>query len=150
MFSTSTSNLFNVSQNSDNSNIFGQNKLNSDNSKKIDILKHNNEDEIDDLKNILNELKAEFKKEINDLTKKLIKNNSNGIYVKCSLHEHILKEHTVHNLKGVYLNGFICDNCGYKQQNIVEKFYHCSDCICSINNVQGGFDLCTTCVQISL
>ena len=42
--------------------------------------------------------------------------NNNGIYIKCNLHEHMLKEQTVHNLKGVYLkvvylNGFICDNC---------------------------------------
>ena len=46
----------------------------------------------------------------------------------------MLKEQTVHNLKGVYLkvvylNGFICDNCWYKQQNIIEKFYNCNECV---------------------
>ena len=60
----------------------------------------------------------------------------------------MLKEETIHNLKGVYLNGFVCDNCGYKQQNIIEKFYNCIECRSDLGH--GCFDLCTTCVKISL
>ena len=162
-FITNKSNIFsqNKSENSnifsqnksENSNIFSQNNIEGGNNK-IDIIKYinqsNENDEINELKTMLNELKTEFKKEINILKNELNKNNNNGIYVKCSLHEHMLKEQTIYNLKGVYLNGFVCDNCGYKQQNMIEKFYNCSKCKCNFEGAHGGFDLCITCVKMSL
>tara|TARA_B100001173_G_C15981051_1_gene544533 strand:+ start:300 stop:923 length:624 start_codon:yes stop_codon:yes gene_type:complete len=159
-FMTNKSNLFST-------DLFNQNSLKNPDNKKIDIVEtpiQNNEisklnNEISLLRNVIDELKSELKseikKEISELKNVLIENNNNnnnnnnGIYVKCNLHEHMLKEQTVDNLKGVYLNGFVCDNCGYKQQNIIEKFYNCNECKSNLEG-GGGFDLCITCVKISL
>jgi len=114
---------------------------------KYTINSQNKQNSIDELKNTMNS----FKKEIDDL-KKLIKlqikvnnNKSNGVYIKCNLHEHLLKETVVNDLLDVYNSGFVCDNCNYKQNNINEKFYHCQECS-SISGI-GNYDLCIECVK---
>ena len=166
-FSNSNNKKFINSENSENSENSGNSSLTTNNLFKSELSSENNllqqdktvnivksDTQISEFKNIIDELKSELKndikKEISELKNLLIKNNNNGIYVKCSLHEHLLKEQTIHNLKGVYLNGFLCDNCGYKQQNIIEKFYNCNECKSNLQNGQGGFDLCITCVKNSM
>lgn len=82
--------------------LFNQNSLKNMIIKNLTQQKHLLRNVIDEFKNVLIENNNN--------------NNNNGIYIKCNLHKHMLKEQTVHNLKGVYLkvvylNGFICDNC---------------------------------------
>lgn len=138
-----TSNLFSSELSNENNLKQQDTKVNIVNSEAVD-------NEINELKKSIDDFKNDIKKEMIELKNLLIKNNNNGIYVKCSLHEHLLKEQTIHNLKGVYLNGFVCDHCGYKQQNVIEKFYNCNECKSNLQNGQGGFDLCITCVKNSL
>ena len=136
---TKTNNYYNYnnSENSDRS------------SEHSEYSKHttNSQNSIDELKNTIDS----FKKDIDEL-KNLIKlqikvnsNKSNGIYIKCNLHEHLLKETIVNDLLDVYNSGFVCDNCNYKQHNINEKFYHCQECN-SVSGI-GNYDLCVECVK---
>ena len=99
------------------------------------------DDEKKNITEILNTQKCDYDAVEN--LRKYIK--SNGIYIKCNLHEHLLKETVVTDLLDVYTNGFVCDNCNYKQHNINEKFYHCQECS-SISGL-GNYDLCIECVK---
>lgn len=134
------------SENSDRSSKhseYSKNTINSENNE-------NNENNINNINEFKNTIDS-FKKEIDEL-KNLIKlqikinsNKNNGVYIKCNLHEHLLKETVVCDLLDVYKSGFVCDNCNYKQHNINEKFYHCQECS-SISGI-GNYDLCIECVK---
>lgn len=107
----------------------------------------NNTKEINSLKNTIDNFKKDID-EIKKFTKLQVKTNyETGIYVKCTKHNHLLKECTISELSDIYNNGFCCDCCHYKQQNINEKFYHCNECS-SISGL-GNYDLCFNCVNNS-
>ena len=109
-------------------------------------IEHNKK--LTELKNTIEDLKKNID-EIKNFTKFQIKNNyETGIYVKCNKHNHLLKECTINDLNNIYSNGFCCDYCNYRQQNISEKFYHCDECssICGL----GNYDLCFNCVNNSI
>ena len=122
---------------SENSEKYSENSENSKNIKN-NIAELNNT--IDSFKKEIDELKNLIKLQL-----KINNNKSNGIYIKCNLHEHLLKETVVTDVLDVYTNGFVCDNCNYKQHNINEKFYHCQECS-SISGL-GNYDLCIECVK---
>ena len=136
----------NIIENSNNENSNNENSNNEYNNIENTNIEHNRE--LTELKNTIEDLKKNID-EIKNFTKLQIKNNyETGIYVKCNKHNHLLKECTINDLSNIYSNGFCCDYCKYRQQNISEKFYHCDECssICGL----GNYDLCFNCVNNSI
>ena len=110
--------------------------------------------EFDIMKEELNELKKTYNDITNHEKSDNLENNasteniSSGVYIKCNIHPHLLKETTIHTLDNIYYNGFVCDSCNYKQRDPYEKFYHCLTC--KSESSIGNFDLCMSCVKKNL
>lgn len=144
-FHTSLNSSFNHNFIPKSNNIIENSNIKNSNIENTNI-EHNKE--LTELKNTIEDLKRNID-EIKNFTKLQIKNNyETGIYVKCNKHNHLLKECTINDLNDIYSNGFSCDYCKYRQQNISEKFYHCDECssICGL----GNYDLCFNCVNNSI